>query len=50
MNRQQRREAARLLLRMREVYPGDFDNRLYEDARKLNPKLPPLPTVQISFQ
>lgn len=40
LNRRQRREGARLLLAMREVYPGDVDGALYRDARKLNPKLP----------
>jgi hypothetical protein len=41
LNRAQRREAVRLLLAMREVYPGDVDNALYLDAMKLDRKLPP---------
>lgn len=47
LNRKQRREAVKLLLAMREVYPGDIDNALYRDAMKLDRKLPVPLHVQV---
>lgn len=40
LNRKQRREAVRLLLAMREFYPGDPNNALYKEAMKLDRRLP----------
>lgn len=48
LNRKQRREAVKVLLAMRCIYPGDTDNRLYRDAMKLDRKLPPVPNVTVT--
>jgi hypothetical protein len=47
LNRRERREAVRLLLAMREVYPGDVDDALYREAMKLDRKLPPPRVVHV---
>ena len=49
LNRKQRREAVKLLLAMRSVYPGDVDGAMYRDAMKLDRKLPPPLPLVVTF-